>query len=171
MKQMTEQQALSKLAELCSKGEHCCGEMHEKMRRWGIEEDVRERVVNYLVDHKYVDDERFARAFAHDKLEYNGWGIRKIEQALRQKRVSADIINRVLSGVGTEQYEEKLLPLLQQKRKSIKAKTERERNMKLIRFAMGRGYTYDQIRSCMNRELDVTELEEDPTEMDDGTDF
>lgn len=148
MKEMTEQQALSRLAALCSRGEHCTGEMRDKMRRWGVADEAQERIVNYLVEHKYIDDERFARAFVHDKLEYNGWGRRKIEQALRLKRVASDIIDRVLDETEGDSYEEKLRPLLAQKRKSIKAKDARELTMKLIRFAMGRGYTYEQIRNC-----------------------
>lgn len=149
MKEMTEQQALSRLAALCSRGEHCTGEMRDKMRRWGVADEAQERIVNYLVEHKYIDDERFARAFVHDKLEYNGWGRRKIEQALRLKRVASDIIDRVLDETEGDSYEEKLRPLLAQKRKSIKAKDARELTMKLIRFAMGRGYTYEQIRNCL----------------------
>lgn len=149
MKEMTEQQALSRLAALCSRGEHCTGEMRDKMRRWSVADEAQERVVGYLVEHKYIDDERFARAFVHDKLEYNGWGRRKIEQALRAKRVASDIIDRVLDETEGDSYEEKLRPLLAQKRKSIKAKDARELTMKLIRFAMGRGYTYDQIRNCL----------------------
>lgn len=149
MKEMTEQQALSRLAALCSRGEHCTGEMRDKMRRWGVADEAQERIVNYLVEHKYIDDERFARAFVHDKLEYNGWGRRKIEQALRLKRVASDILDRVLDETEGDSYEEKLRPLLAQKRKSIKAKDARELTMKLIRFAMGRGYTYEQIRNCL----------------------
>lgn len=43
MKEMTEERALSRLAALCSRGEHSAGEMDEKMRRWGLDEDARER--------------------------------------------------------------------------------------------------------------------------------
>lgn len=156
MKEMTEQQALSRLADLCSRGEHCAGELHEKMRRWGMaDEDARNRVVGYLTEHKYIDEERFARAFVHDKLEYNHWGRRKIEQALRMKRVADNIIAAALDELPTEDYEEKLRPLLAQKRRSIKAKDERELTMKLIRFAMGRGYTYEQIRNCLPEADDI----------------
>lgn len=155
MKEMTEERALSRLAALCSRGEHSAGEMDEKMRRWGLGEDARERVVQYLVAHKYVDDERFARAFVHDKLEYNGWGRRKLEQALWQKRVAADVIDRVLSETAPEDFKEKLRPLLAAKRKSIKAKDSRELTAKLIRFAMGRGFSYEQTRECLDSADDL----------------
>lgn len=149
MKPMSEQQALSRLAALCSRGEHCEGEMREKLFRWNIDDDATERIIAYLISHKYIDDERFARAFAHDKLEYNGWGKRKIELSLRQKRVSADIISRVLGETEDNDFAERLRPLLAAKAKSLHAKDNRERTMKLIRFAMGRGFTYDQIKSCL----------------------
>lgn len=145
----TEQQALSRLAALCSRGEHCSGEMRDRLRRWGVDGETADRIVDYLVAHRYVDDERFTRAFVHDKMEYNGWGQLKIRQALRVKRVDDSIIDRVLDETGSAGYEDKLRPLLEQKRHTIKAATERELTMKLIRFAMSRGYTYDQIRTCL----------------------
>lgn len=150
MMEMTEEKALSRLAALCSRGEHSAGEMDEKMRRWGLDEDARGRVVQYLVSHKYVDDERFARAFVRDKLEYNGWGRRKLEQALWQKRVAQDIIDRVLDDTAPEDFTEKLRPLLAAKRRTVKAKDSRELTAKLIRFAMGRGFSYEQIRECLD---------------------
>lgn len=146
---MTEQTALSRLAELCSRGEHCAGELNEKMRRWGLDEEAQGRIVAYLTAHHYIDEERFVRAFVHDKLEYDHWGQRKIAQALRLKGVSTELVDRILDETGPESYEKKLRPLLAQKRRSIKARDERELTMKLIRFAMGRGYTYDQIRHCL----------------------
>lgn len=150
MMEMTEEKALSRLAALCSRGEHSAGEMDEKMRRWGLDEDARGRVVQYLVSHKYVDDERFARAFVRDKLEYNGWGRRKLEQALWQKRVAQDVIDRVLDDTAPEDFTEKLRPLLAAKRRTVKAKDSRELTAKLIRFAMGRGFSYEQIRECLD---------------------
>lgn len=154
MKTMTEEQALSRLAALCARGEHCRGELHEKLRRWGLDEDVRDRVVAELVAKRYVDDERFARAFVHDKLEYNGWGRRKLEQALRMKHVAQTVIDAALADCETDDYVEKLRPLLDQKRRSTKAANERELNMKLIRFALSRGFTYDQISECLNTPYD-----------------
>lgn len=154
MRPMNEQQALSRLAALCSRGEHSTGEAMEKLRQWGIDEDARDRVVQYLVAHKYIDDERFARAFVHDKLEYNGWGRRKLEQALWQKRVGQDIIDRVLDGVEQDDFTAKLRQLLEAKRRTTKADSPRELTAKLIRFALGRGYTYEQVRTCLDTDAD-----------------
>ena len=148
-KEISEQSALQRLAALCSRGEHSSGEMLEKMRRWGLSEEAQARIMERLLRDRYVDDERFAHAFVNDKVKYNKWGRRKIEQALWQKGVDEEIRRRVLDEVEEEDFLTELLDLLKFKSRSITAKNDYERNMKLMRFALGRGYSYDQIRRCI----------------------
>ena len=78
----TEQDAYLTLAALCAQAEHCQYEMLEKMRRWELPEDAQARVMAKLIKERYVDDERYAQAFVKDKIRYNKWGRRKVEQAL-----------------------------------------------------------------------------------------
>lgn len=153
MKEVTEQGAYLQLAQLCARSEHCQHDMLEKMRRWDMSEEAQARVMQRLISERYVDDERYARAFVHDKIRYNKWGRRKVEQALWQKRIDDDIRQQVLSEVDDEEYLSVLRPLLKQKRRSTKADSDYELNQKLMRFALSRGFTYDIIRQC----LDVSE--------------
>lgn len=157
MKQKSENDAYLTLAAICAQAEHCQWEMLEKMRRWELPEDAQARVMKRLVKERYVDDERFARAFVMDKIRYNKWGRRKVEQALWQKRIDEDIRKCVLDEVDDEEYLKVLQPLLKQKRMSTKAQSDYELNQKLIRFALGRGFTFDIIRQC----LDVEDMEEE----------
>ena len=149
----SENDAYLTLAALCAQAEHCQYEMLEKMRRWELPEDAQARVMQRLISERYVDDERYARAFVKDKVRYNKWGRRKVEQALWQKHIDEDIRQRVLDEVDDEEYLSVLRPLLKQKRKSTKANSDYELNQKLVRFAISRGFTYDIIRQC----LDVNE--------------
>lgn len=153
MKEITEKEALLRLSALCAQGEHCQWEMLEKMRRWELDDASQARIMARLVKDRYVDDERYARAFVLDKIRYNKWGRRKVEQALWQKHIDDDIRQRVLGEVDDEEYLSVLRPLLKQKRRSVKASSDYEMNQKLIRFALGRGFTFDIIRQC----LDVTD--------------
>ena len=146
----TEQEAYLTLAALCAQAEHCQYEMLEKMRRWEVPEDAQARIMAKLIKERYVDDERYAQAFVKDKIRYNKWGRRKVEQALWQKRVDEDIRKRVLDDVDDAEYLSVLRPLLKQKRKTIKAKNDYELYQKLMRFAVGRGFTFDIIRQCMD---------------------
>ena len=155
----TEQEAYLTLAAVCAQAEHCQWEMLEKMRRWEVPEEAQARVMQRLVKERYVDDERYAQAFVKDKIRYNKWGRRKVDQALWQKHIDEDIRKRVLDEVDDDEYLKVLRPLLKQKRKSTKANNDYELNQKLMRFALGRGFTFDIISQCID-------VEEEPEEDD-----
>ena len=148
-KEMTALQAYQRLAALCARSEHCQQEMLDKMRQWGLSEEAQAEVMARLVGEKFVDDERFTRAFAYDKIRYGKWGRRKVEQALWMKRIDESISKPILDEVDDEEYLQILRPMLKQKRRSTKARSEYELNMKLIKYALGRGFTMDLIRQCM----------------------
>ena len=164
-KDMTEQEAYLQLAALCAQAEHCQQEMRDKMRRWEVDETIQNRIIDRLIKERYVDDERYARAFAKDKIRYNKWGPRKVQQALWQKHIDADIQQQVLDEIDEKEYLDILRPLLKQKRKSIKAESDYELNQKLIRFALGRGFDFDIIRQCLNvDDIDIEDIDDDETD-------
>ncbi len=150
MKEMTEKEALLKLTAVCSQAEHCTYEMLEKMRRWDIADDAQARIMEYLVKEKFVDDERYCRFFVRDKIRYNKWGRRKVEQALMQKRMDRTTYEPVLDEVDDATYLNVLIPLLKNKRRQLKAMSDYEANGRLIRFALSRGFTMDIIRQCLD---------------------
>ena len=150
-KPMTEQQALLKLTTLCTQAEHCSQEMLDKMKKWELSEEAIARNMEFLTQKKFVDDERFARFFINDKIKYNKWGRRKVEQALWMKHIPKEISDPIFEEIEDGLYMETLLPLIKSKYKTIKAKNDYERSMKLIRFAMGRGFSIDLIHKCIDK--------------------
>lgn len=164
-KEMTEQEAYLQLAALCAQAEHCQQEMRDKMRRWELDDATQNRIIARLVKERYIDDERYARAFVKDKIRYNKWGRRKVQQALWQKHIDTDVQLRVLDEIDKKEYLDVLRPLLKQKRKSIKAASDYELNQKLVRFALGRGFSFDIIRQCLNvDDIDIEEIDDDETD-------
>lgn len=149
---MSGKEAYQKLTDLCARGEHCQHEMTEKMRRWGVSDEEQAQVMARLIDERYVDDARYTHAFVYDKIRYSKWGRRKVEQALWMKHIDATIIRQELDAVDDEEYTTVLKPLLRQKRRSTKASSDYELNMKLIKFAISRGFTMDIIKQCMDVE-------------------
>ena len=161
-KAITEQEAYLQLAALCAQAEHCQQEMHDKMRRWELDETAQNRIVARLVKERYIDDERYARAFVKDKIRYNKWGRRKVQQALWLKHIDSEIQQRVLDEIDEKEYLDVLRPLLKQKRKSIRAMSDYELRQKLVRFALGRGFGFDIIRQCLDvDDIDIDEEDED----------
>ena len=155
MKVKTEQEAYLQLAALCAQAEHCEQEMRDKMKRWEIDPDAQDRIVDRLIKERYIDEERYARAFVKDKIRYNKWGRRKVQQALWMKRISDDVQQRVLDEIDEKEYLNILVPLLKQKRKTIKANNDYELNQKLVRFALSRGFDFGVIRQCLTVDEDM----------------
>ena len=156
-KELTGLQAYQKLTDLCARSEQCQQNMLEKMRQWGVSEEEQAEVMQRLIEERYIDDERFTRAFIYDKIRYSKWGRHKVEQALWMKHIDEHISKPLLDEVDDEEYLKILRPMLKQKRKSIHAKSEYEGTMKLIKYALSRGFTMDIIKQC----IDVTDEEED----------
>lgn len=153
---MTEwSQVVSKLTYACSQSEHCSHEIIEKMKKAGVDEASQQKILDYLKSERYIDDERYCRYFVKDKVRFNKWGRKKIEQALRMKHIPSSIYCNILDEINEDDYIEALLPALMSKHKSVKGKNEYEITAKLVRFAMGRGYTYDIIEKCL-RNLSIS---------------
>ena len=154
MKEITEQQALQKPTALCSRSEHCSWEMTEKMRQWGISPEAQARIMQILTEERFVDDTRYCRAFVKDKIRYNRWGRRKVEQGLFAKRIDSSTARKILDEVDDEEYLNALRPLLKDKRRQLRNMNSYEANGRLIRFAMSRGFTMDIIRQCIDTDED-----------------
>lgn len=150
-KQITE---YNKAAFLCSRSEKCSSEIQEKLKLWGLSTDESEQVLTKLKAEKYLDDERFARAYAKDKFRFNHWGKQKIAFMLRSKNIPAEIIDLAFEEIEEDGYSDELLKLLTDKEKSIKAKDKYDKRNKLMRFAISRGFETDQIYKVL-KELGI----------------
>jgi regulatory protein len=105
-------------------------------------------VADLLVEDKYVDDLRYASAFARDKSAIQGWGEVKIRYMLSAKGVPRDVIDRALEEIDQDKADSRLEKLLQNKLKSLK--DDPQCRLKLLRFALGRGYSYDEVNDVVN---------------------
>lgn len=134
MIEITETDALGRLAAYCSTAEHCRAEVTEKMQRWGIPYDAIDRIIHRLEQEKYIDEERFCRAFIHDKYRFAKWGKIKIGQALLLKKIPQRVFSQYLNEIDKDEYLTVLNDLLAAKRKSVHAENEFELNNKLVRL-------------------------------------
>jgi regulatory protein len=143
------EQALPRLAAYCSRGERCVQDIVRKMARWELSETEQKRLIQRLQKEKFLDEQRFCRAFVHDKSQYNHWGAYKIRYELRKKQIPDALIREALSEIDSEDQREQLRQLLAAKRKTVKGKNDFERNQKLMRFAAGKGFSIDDIESAL----------------------
>ena len=134
---------LAKAAKYCSQSEHCAYDVKQKLFQWGCtEQNEQSQIIEYLTKEKYIDEERYCKAFVHDKLLYQGWGRIKLRMALKEKCLQESKIDAALDTIDEEQYMCMLSRLIEQKKRQTKGECEQQ---KLLRFALSRGFTYDEI--------------------------
>lgn len=151
---MTDQQKriLDRLRGLCSRREYCYADVLKKAKD-ALDGDAQaaKEVADVLVEDKYVDDLRYASAFARDKSAIQGWGEVKIRYMLSAKGVSRDVIDKALEEIDQDKADSRLEKLLQNKLKSLK--DDPQCRLKLLRFALGRGYSYDEVAHTVDQLL------------------
>ena len=132
----------NKAAAYCSTAERCRQDVKDKLAAWDPENtDGNGEIVHRLEAEGFLNEDRYARAFANDKLRFQGWGRLKIRAALKQKNVPESSISSALSGLEEATYEAVL-----DKLRTKAAKTKGD-EMKVMRFLLSRGFTYDEIRN------------------------
>jgi regulatory protein len=139
---------LSRLQKLCSKAEYCRADIYRKaLKDLEGDEEAAAKVVEALQADKYVDDARYASAYAREKATLQGWGPVKIRFQLRGKGVSDADIAAALEEIEPEKAEARLAKLLESKAKTLKG--DPQGRLKLIKFALSRGYDYDVVKKMV----------------------
>lgn len=160
---LTEAQALHRIAGYCSKAERAEWDVRRKLETWEVESDAILKIVERLKREKYLDEARFCRSFVRDKARFNKWGRNKIVFELKKKRIEESKIQTALSEFleeGDNPFETHLMQILETKAKSVKAKDIYDKRNKLLRFALGRGFTMEQALKCVNKLLNTSSDED-----------
>ena len=141
---------LSRLQKLCSKAEYCRADVYRKALK-DLEGDAEAagKVGEQLVADKYVDDVRYASAYAREKAGLQGWGPVKIRFQLRAKGVSDADIASALQDVEPEKAEARLEKLLAAKARTLEG--DPQFRLKLLKFALSRGYEYDTVEAVLKK--------------------
>ncbi len=139
-KPMTSEKAYYKLANLCSRKEMAESDLRKKLSEWGLSYSDANAVIAHLKQERYFDHERYARAFCHDKLHFNGWGRLKIRYMLREKGVEQEFIDAALAEIDEEQYVAIINETLVAKARTLNGKNAEQRRVSLLRFAASRGF-------------------------------
>lgn len=149
---MDPQKVADRMRGLCSRREYCRQDIMKKvLAALGGDADEAGRIMDRLVEEKYIDDLRYASAFARDKSSIAGWGATKIRYMLAAKGIDRETIAAALQEVDEGKASDRLEKLLSAKVRSLK--DDPQCRMKLLRFALGRGYQYDEAAEVIGRLL------------------
>ncbi len=138
--------AQTKMEAICSRREYCSADIREKLKRYLLSEEVVEEILSSLQRDKYLDDSRYAAAFARDKASLSGWGAKKIEFALRRKGVASEVIRDAICELDQHKVSERMQEVVLRKWNSLSKEDDiAKRRIKTVKFALGRGYSYEEV--------------------------
>ena len=143
---------LGRLENACARREYCSHDVFEKaVKALDGDRAAAAEIVAKLVEEKYVDDLRYASAFAREKAGITGWGPVKIRFALSAKRIPREIVDEALGEVDEGRADARLEKLLAAKCRSLQG--DPQIRLKLLKFALSRGYEYDTVASAVDAVL------------------
>ncbi len=141
---------LNHLQAQCSRREYCIADVMSKATKaFDGDEAAASKLVASLVEDKFVDDLRYASAFAREKAALSGWGRQKIVYMLSRKGIDKNIIVDALDEVDVTIASKRLESVLFAKCRTLI--DDPQCRLKLLRFALGRGYGYDEIKSAVEK--------------------
>lgn len=149
----TPEEAFGRLADACARAEYCTRELRDKLRRMRVAPDDAEKIVRRLVDGRFADDERYARAFARQKASLAHWGRRKIAYALAAKSIQRDIAAEAIAAIDAEVFRAGVAAVVAAKVRSLgpECLESYEGRTRVFRHAASRGFGADEIAEDLRR--------------------
>lgn len=147
-KPISAEQARLKMAGLCASSEHCEYEIREKLRKMKLSPTDIQDITEFLISNKFIDNARFARSFANDKLRFSLWGKNKIRMGLALKRIPREDINTALDNIDDEEYRQVLMKAAAAKAKNSDLADYSDRTA-LYRHLLSRGFESALVASAI----------------------
>jgi regulatory protein len=150
-KQLTKEQALQKLKHYCGYQERSHYEVRQKLFDLGVWKKDHDEIIASLIENDYLNEERFAIAFAGGRFRIKQWGRVKIKYELKQKQVSDYCIRKALKQIDEEEYGAVLTKIAAEKYASLKGEQYMVRKKKTMDYLIARGFETALIMNEVNR--------------------
>ena len=149
----TPAQALAKAQDWCAYQERCQQEVRDKLYSYGLHYDDVENLISKLISDNYVNEERFAKAYAGGKFRIKKWGRHKIRAGLRARKISEYCMKKAFAEIDEDEYIKTLRKLLESKSRLIKESNAVKKKFKLLNYATSKGYEQSLIMEMLNEDI------------------
>jgi len=137
---ITVAEATKKLEHYCAYQERCHKDVEDKLRTMLLIPEAREKIILHLLEHNYLNEERFAQSFARGKFRIKKWGKQRIVRELKYRHISAYNIKTALKEINEEEYLKTFHELAEKKNSALKELDHTKRRKKLIDYLLYRGW-------------------------------
>jgi regulatory protein len=158
-KSLTPDQAFQKLKHYCAYQERCHSEVKNKLYELGIRKKDHDELIAKLIEENYLDEERFAIAFAGGKFRMKDWGKTRIKYELKSKLVSEYNIKKALKQIDEKVYLNTLKKLAQKKYTELKKDQWMVRRKKIMDYLLAKGYEPELIYTTLAQIIDPSKAQ------------
>lgn len=142
---------LQRAMRACSGREYCISDISALLERWGANDgETREWIIKKLVAEKFIDEQRYSRAFVIDHFRHSHWGKVKITMGLRGKKLDPAAIASGLEAIDDDEYLALLRKIIEEQKKKIRTRSRMELKGKLLRHALGKGFESHLVYDVIN---------------------
>lgn len=138
-------EVVQKLEYYCAYQERCHVEVQEKLRSFALSENEKDQIIVHLIEHNFLNEERFASVFAISKFHQKKWGKIRISNELKARKISSYLITKAIAEIPNEEYYEAFQELAQKHWETIAEKNALKKRKKYCDFLLRKGWESDWI--------------------------
>lgn len=153
-KRLSKQEAIPKIEYYCAYQERCHKEVTTKLYDYGLNTDEVNEVLTHLVKAGFLNEERFAIAFAGGKFRQKSWGRDKIIRELKLRGISDYCIKKAMKEIEDDDYEDTLREQAEKYLKTHQGGIKWQLKQKALKHLIGKGYEYDACHKILTKLLD-----------------
>lgn len=146
----TVNEALSKLEHYCSYQDRCHKEVEQKLSDMNMIPEAKEQIIMHLLQHNFLNEERFAKSFARGKFRIKKWGKQRIIRELKYRGISKYNIDSALGEINEADYLNTFDELAENKFNSLKETNKLKKKKKLLDYLQYRGWESHLIYDKLN---------------------
>lgn len=134
---------MKRAASFCAESERNVAEVERKLRKWGVDDDDIDSIIDRLKSDDFLNEERYCKAYINDRFRLNHWGKVKIRYELGKRDVDRQYIDAALADIDDDEYIEVLKEVVEAKRRTLKDTDTYSASAKILRYALTRGFESD----------------------------
>ncbi|WP_024768301.1 regulatory protein RecX [Aquimarina macrocephali] len=137
---ITVAEALRKMEHYCAYQERCHKDVEDKLRTMRLIPEAKEKIILHLLDHNFLNEERFAKAFARGKFNIKKWGKQRIVRELKFRNISPYNVKTALKEISEKDYFETFHKLAEKKYSTLTEHDKNKKRKKLVDYLLYRGW-------------------------------
>src|SRR5690606_25815129 len=150
-KSFTPEEAKVKISAYCAYQERCQKEVREKLFDYGLSSQEVEKLITSMILEGFLNEERFAKAYARGKFRLKRWGKLRIKKELKLRMLNDTCINIGLKEIDEQEYSETLMYLAEKKWLNIQEKEIYKKKTKLYQFLSYKGFENELIQAAIEK--------------------